>query len=102
MQKGVIADLFDEEIRHVGARDEPAFPVARIDRRAIGVRLRPTLEWTLPSPPPFHQFDTLPRIVGPSLDSSGLESPSPSIESPSLEPRPTPDHRPQTYKPLRN
>jgi len=34
MQKGVIADLFDEEIRHVGARDEPAFPVAWIDRRA--------------------------------------------------------------------
>jgi cytochrome c oxidase subunit I len=51
-----------------------------------------TLEWTLPSPPPFHQFDTLPRIVGPSLDNSRLESPSPSIESPSLEPRPTPDH----------
>jgi cytochrome c oxidase subunit 1 len=23
-----------------------------------------TLEWTLPSPPPFHQFSTLPRIVG--------------------------------------
>jgi cytochrome c oxidase subunit 1 len=23
-----------------------------------------TLEWTLPSPPPFHQFDTLPRISG--------------------------------------
>jgi cytochrome c oxidase subunit 1 len=21
-----------------------------------------TLEWTLPSPPPFHQFGTLPRI----------------------------------------
>jgi cytochrome c oxidase subunit 1 len=21
-----------------------------------------TLEWTLPSPPPFHQFSTLPRI----------------------------------------
>src|SRR3974390_555019 len=21
-----------------------------------------TLEWTLPSPPPFHQFDVLPRI----------------------------------------
>src|SRR5215470_16445114 len=41
MQKGVIADLFDEEIRHVGARDEPVFPVAWIDRRAIGVRLRP-------------------------------------------------------------
>ena len=23
-----------------------------------------TLEWTLSSPPPFHQFDTLPRITG--------------------------------------
>ena len=22
-----------------------------------------TLEWTLPSPPPFHQFNVLPRIV---------------------------------------
>ena len=22
-----------------------------------------TLEWTLPSPPPFHQFETLPRIA---------------------------------------
>ena len=21
-----------------------------------------TLEWTLPSPPPFHQFNVLPRI----------------------------------------
>jgi heme/copper-type cytochrome/quinol oxidase subunit 1 len=27
-----------------------------------------TLEWTLPSPPPFHQFDTLPRIESPSLE----------------------------------
>jgi cytochrome c oxidase subunit 1 len=26
-----------------------------------------TLEWTLPSPPPFHQFDTLPRIESPTL-----------------------------------
>jgi cytochrome c oxidase subunit 1 len=60
-----------------------------------------TLEWTLPSPPPFHQFYTLPRIVGPSLDSSKLEDPSTgsaSIESsgerPSREPRPTADiHR---------
>ena len=23
-----------------------------------------TLEWTLSSPPPFHQFETLPRITG--------------------------------------
>ena len=21
-----------------------------------------TLEWTLPSPPPYHQFDTLPEV----------------------------------------
>jgi len=27
-----------------------------------------TLEWALPSPPPFHQFDTLPLIEGPSLE----------------------------------
>lgn len=60
-----------------------------------------TLGWTLPSPPPFHQFDTLPRIAGPSLDSSSLENPnvgSASVENtskrPSLEPRPTVDlHR---------
>jgi hypothetical protein len=25
MQKGVAVDLLDEEIRHAGARDEPAF-----------------------------------------------------------------------------
>jgi len=23
-----------------------------------------TLEWTLSSPPPYHQFETLPRISG--------------------------------------
>jgi heme/copper-type cytochrome/quinol oxidase subunit 1 len=54
-----------------------------------------TLEWSLPSPPPFHQFDTLPQVVGPSLDGSSLESPSvenPSVESPSLEGPPTPDY----------
>jgi len=27
-----------------------------------------TLEWTLPSPPPFHQFNTLPRFDGPEAD----------------------------------
>jgi hypothetical protein len=41
IQKGVVVDLLDEEIRYVGARDEPACPAARIDQRAIGVRLRP-------------------------------------------------------------
>ncbi|WP_374309330.1 cytochrome c oxidase subunit I [Methylocella sp.] len=25
-----------------------------------------TLEWTLPSPPPFHTFETLPRVSGPA------------------------------------
>ena len=38
MQKGVVVDLLDEEIRHVGTRDEPACPIARIGQRAIGVR----------------------------------------------------------------
>jgi cytochrome c oxidase subunit 1 len=32
-----------------------------------------TLEWTLPSPPPFHQFETLPRVVSPELDGAGLD-----------------------------
>src|SRR6266481_7421520 len=44
MQKGVIVDLLDEEIRYVGARDEPACPAAGVDQRAIGVRLRPIRE----------------------------------------------------------
>src|SRR5262249_1223220 len=34
-------DLPDEEIGHVGARDESACPIARINQRAIGVSLRP-------------------------------------------------------------
>jgi hypothetical protein len=41
MQKGIVVDLLNEEIRHVCTRDEPACPVARIDQRAIGVSLRP-------------------------------------------------------------
>jgi cytochrome c oxidase subunit I len=32
---------------------------------AVGENIM-TLEWTLPSPPPFHQFETLPRITGDS------------------------------------
>ena len=31
MQKSVVVDLLDEEIRHIGPRDETACPVARID-----------------------------------------------------------------------
>ena len=41
VQKGVVVDLFDEEIRHVGARDEPACPFVRINQCAIGICLRP-------------------------------------------------------------
>src|SRR5262250_2754622 len=37
----VVVDLLNEEIRHIRARDEPARPVAWIDQRAVGVRLRP-------------------------------------------------------------
>ena len=40
MQKGTVVDLLDEEICHVGARDEPACPATRIDQRTIGLRLR--------------------------------------------------------------
>ena len=36
MQKGVVVDLLDEEIRHVGARDEPACPIARLRREPSG------------------------------------------------------------------
>jgi hypothetical protein len=41
MQKGIVINLLDKEIRDVGARDEPASPVAWIDQRAIGVSLWP-------------------------------------------------------------
>jgi hypothetical protein len=52
-----------------------------------------TLEWTLPSPPPFHQFSTLPRVVGPRLGEATVEtSETPIVESPSLEPGPSPEH----------
>ena len=52
-----------------------------------------TLEWTLPSPPPFHQFSTLPRVVGPRLGEATLEnSETPIVESPSLEPEQRPEH----------
>jgi cytochrome c oxidase subunit 1 len=52
-----------------------------------------TLEWSLSSPPPFHQFDTLPRIVGPRIGDAGIEG-GPIIESPSreLQPRRYEDH----------
>jgi len=38
-----------------------------------------TLEWSLPSPPPFHQFDVLPRVESPRLDPE--EAPS-SVSTP--------------------
>src|SRR5262249_12921940 len=41
MQKGIVINLLDKEIRDVGARDEPARPGAWIAQRAIGVSLRP-------------------------------------------------------------
>jgi cytochrome c oxidase subunit I len=34
-----------------------------------------TLEWTLPSPPPFHQFETLPQMVGPSFEPRSESTP---------------------------
>src|SRR5262249_44969022 len=41
MQKCVVVDLLNEEIRHIRPRDEPARPVAWINQRAVGVRLPP-------------------------------------------------------------
>ena len=32
MDKGVVVDLLDEEIRHVGARDEPTCPIGQPTR----------------------------------------------------------------------
>src|SRR6516225_6388082 len=37
MQKGIVINLLDKEIRDVGAWDEPASQVEWIDQRAIGV-----------------------------------------------------------------
>ncbi|MGN6114548.1 MAG: cytochrome c oxidase subunit I, partial [Nitrobacter sp.] len=42
--------VFDAFIKKVPAANNPWGPGAT------------TLEWTLSSPPPFHQFETLPRI----------------------------------------
>ena len=35
--------------------------LARVEPSIAGVGAT-TLEWTLPSPPPFHQFEVLPRV----------------------------------------
>ena len=52
-----------------------------------------TLEWNLPSPPPFHQFDTLPRIAGPSLGDAGVESAETPTQRSGLEPQRSPDYQ---------
>jgi hypothetical protein len=41
MTKARIVDLCDEEVRYIGARDEPGGPVARIDQHTICARARP-------------------------------------------------------------
>jgi cytochrome c oxidase subunit I len=38
-----------------------------------------TLEWTLPSPPPFHQFETLPVVGSPGLGDTGIGGGSQSL-----------------------
>src|SRR6476646_4513953 len=42
--KACIVDLPDEKIRHVGARDGPRAPVARIDQDAVRPRARPVCQ----------------------------------------------------------
>ena len=41
VNKACIVDLLHKKIRHVGTRDEPGAPVARIDQHAIRPRARP-------------------------------------------------------------
>ena len=38
--KAVVVDLLDEEIRHIGPRDESRGPVVRIDQHAVCARTR--------------------------------------------------------------
>jgi hypothetical protein len=42
-QKARVLYLLDEKVRHVGARDRPGGPVARIEQQAIGSRPRPAV-----------------------------------------------------------
>ena len=55
-------------ITFVGLLRVPLHPVRSGAGRSARLPANPwgegatTLEWTLPSPPPFHQFETLPRI----------------------------------------
>src|SRR5262249_31395697 len=55
MQKGIVINLLDKEIRDVGAWDEPASPVEGSDPRAVGVwtsgRAETPSDWmTTPTP----------------------------------------------------
>src|SRR5262249_52425683 len=54
MQKGVVVDLLDEEIRHVGARDEPACTTAGLRQRAMGVSFCPFGQDQGPHDPPVN------------------------------------------------
>jgi cytochrome c oxidase subunit I len=51
-----------------------------------------TLEWTLASPPPFHQFDTLPRVVSSEFGGMDLDAPG-SRSRPELITHPHDAHR---------
>ena len=49
----------------------PVGPATPVTATAAPRPTRPT--WTLPSPPPFHQFETLPRITGSDWAEGGFE-----------------------------
>ena len=40
VEKAIVIDLLDEEIRHISSRDESRGPVARIDQHAVCARAR--------------------------------------------------------------
>jgi len=54
-----VTGVFDEH--RSGRATAHLHPSELIRRRSWGEGAT-TLEWMLPSPPPFHQFDTLPLI----------------------------------------
>jgi len=67
-QTEALADIADVQIASNGARDSlVAMAEAFLRRRAAGDNPwgvgATTLEWTLPSPPPFPTYEELPRIT---------------------------------------
>ena len=65
LERGLVLRLLHRRLRHAGVLHRRG---RGLPRRSASAGNNPwgagatTLEWTLSSPPPFHQFETLPRI----------------------------------------